>query len=201
MSRSLTVLVEGEGDAQAVPGLLLRLLAEMGRDDWTVTKIKKVHGIGWLKKRLDDQANYLRLEAPDAVLVLLDLDDGCPRDEARSLAEAWRVHALPFPVAVVLAHREFEAWFLASLPSITPNVADLPDNLVCEKEPESLRGVKEWLTAQMPKGRTYEATLHQKAYAKHLDPKAAQERSRSFRRLVSALDTLTDGSGHTTVTP
>lgn len=201
MSRSLTVLVEGDGDAQAVPGLVLRLLADMGRGDWVVGKTKKVRGLGSLTKRLDDQAAYLRLEAPDAVLVLLDLDDGCPLEAARALAARWRAHALPFPVAVVLAHREFEAWFLASLPSIAPHVADLPDALVYDKEPEGKRGAKEWLTAQMPKGRTYEETLHQKAYARHLDPDAAQGRSRSFRRLVSALTTLTDAAATPVVTP
>ncbi len=200
MSRQITLLVEGPGDADAAPALVLRLLGAMGHTGWIVGKVKKVHGLGWLRKRLDDQATYLRIEAPDAVLILLDLDDGCPLEEARSLAAAWRAHALPFPVAVVLAHREFEAWFLASLPSIAPNTDDLPDGLTYDDEPEGKRGVKEWLTAQMPKGRTYEETLHQKVYVKHLDPEAAQARSRSFRRLLSALQDVTSGAAPT-VTP
>ena len=201
MSRSLTVLVEGDGDAQAVPGLVQRLLRDAGHADWHVVRTKKVQNLGWLRKRLGDQAEYLRLEAPDAVLVLLDLDDGCPMGEASALAEAWRAHALPFPVAIVFAHREFEAWFLASLPSIAPHIADLSDGLTYPDEPEARRGVKEWLTKQMPRGRTYNEPLHQKAYAKHLDARLAHDRCRSFRRLVSALHELAESAGTGTVTP
>ena len=201
MSQVLTLLVEGEGDALAVPGLVLRLLREAGHEAWTVKKPKIVGGVGTLRKRMDDLAAYLRTEQPDGVLVLLDLDDGCPKQEAAKLAAEWRAHALPFPIAVVLAHREFEAWLLASLPTIARNVAELPNELTYDAEPEARRGVKKWLISQMPPGRGYKERLHQKAYAKHLDPTLAAKRSRSFRRLTTALAQLVQHAGTGTVTP
>jgi len=58
------------------------------------------------------------------------LDDGCPAEEAAELAEQVRGLYLRSPVAIVFAHREYEAWFLASMEVIARNNADrFPANL------------------------------------------------------------------------
>ena len=130
---------------------------------------------------------------------MLDLDDGCPTVEGPALAEELRGYRLPFPVAVVLAHREYEAWFLASLRSIAPGSTDLPDDAAFDDDPEGPRDCKAPLTSLMPLGKTYRPTTHQAEYTRLLDFDLTAERSRSFRRLLHAVHELT--SGGVRVTP
>jgi hypothetical protein len=128
-----------------------------------------------------------------AVLIQLDLDDGCPVDTAQSLAEAIRKFNLPKPVAIVFAHREYEAWFLASLPTIAGHHG-LPPNLVYEGDVEAKRGVKEWLNNQMPRNLKYKEKVHQKQFTSLIDLELAYENSRSFRRLYDAVAELLEAA-------
>ena len=195
--KRLIAVVEGEGDEAAVPRLLSRAFHLAGEHGWFVDtrRTMKVGGLLAFRKHFDRYARLLRLQPTDAVLVLLDLEDGCPKREARALAADLRALSLPYPVAVVLAYREYEAWFLASLPSIAPAVDSLPDGASYEDDPEARRGCKERLTALMPPGRTYKETLDQPAFTSVLDFDQAAERSRSFRRLCRALDELVARAG------
>jgi hypothetical protein len=80
--------------------------------------------------------------------------------------------------AVVLAHREFEAFFLPCLPRmagrklISPEGVERPGLVpgsVFKGDPQSIRGVKEWLSKRMPAGRAYKPTLDQLALARMVD--------------------------------
>ena len=197
---SLIALVEGDGEVAAVPGLLTAVLRHLGRHGWYVGERRpaKVHSLSAFRKHLASHAGYLRIKNPGGVLVLLDLDDGCPKAEALQLADELRPHGLPFPVAVVLAHREYEAWFLASLRTIAPDT-DLRSDAAFEGDPEGPRDCKAPLTGFMPPGKTYRPTTHQAEYTRLLDFDLTAERSRSFRRLLHAVDELT--SGGVRVTP
>ncbi len=77
---AIVPIVEGDGDVQAVPLLLRRLLDYYQRWDWSVSRARKAGGVMRLKRDLGRYLRYAQLE-PDcgAVLVLVDLDDGCPR--------------------------------------------------------------------------------------------------------------------------
>ena len=198
---SLIALVEGDGEVAAVPGLLTAVLRHLGRHGWYVGERQpaKVRSLSAFRKHLASHAGYLRIKNPGGVLVLLDLDDGCPKAEALQLADELRPHGLPFPVAVVLACREYEAWFLASLRTIAPGSADLPDDATFDGDPERPRDCKAPLTSLMPPGKRYRETEHQAEYTRLLDFDLATERSRSFRRLLHAVDELT--SGGVRVTP
>jgi hypothetical protein len=127
-------------------------------------------------------------------MILLDLDDGCPFKEAKTLAAEVRNLAVSVPVAVVFAHREYEAWFLASLDSIAGNHG-IPDGTTYPGPVEGRRDVKGWLTATMPPGVAYKPTQHQAPMTHLLDPAAARLVSRSFRRLEHALQELLQGAG------
>jgi hypothetical protein len=100
--------------------------------------------------------------------------------------------ALPFSVMVVCAKREYEAWFLASLPSIHAGQV-YPD------DPESIRGAKEWLQRKFG----YREVREQSRYTQALDVALAKARSRSFRRLCDAFEELIAAtqSGQPIVTP
>lgn len=179
---------------EAVPLLLRRMLERIERWDWTIGKARKIGGIGKLRKEFDNLLQRLAT-APDcdAILILSDLDDGCPKTEAIDLARRARALALPCPVAIVLAYREYEAWFLASLPTIAGNY-DLPADLVYPGELEGRRNVKGWLSDQMPPGKIYKETIHQVKMTNALDIDLALS-SRSFQRFYHAVEELVCTAG------
>jgi len=114
------------------------------------------------------------------VLVLVDLDDDCPGEKGPALAERVRaMKDLPFSVIVVCAHREYEAWFLASLESIHPGHT-YPD------DPERKRDAKGWLAREFE----YRKVRDQSSYTQALDIDLVCARSRSFRRLYHAFEQL-----------
>ena len=189
----LLTLVEGQGDVSAVPVLLRKLLKARARYDWQPGPPLRVGDLRKLRSNFARTAEALRIKMRagecHAVLVLLDLDDGCPRAEALQLAAGFAACNLPAPVAVVLAHREYEEWLVASLATIAPTTHLLPNDTRRDYPPEEKRGVKEWLTRQMPPNSIYRETIHQEAFSQHLDANLARE-CRSFRRLESALQEL-----------
>ena len=193
--KRLIALVEGPGDVAAVPVLLRMLLQQATLFEWQPGDPMKVNGLAHLRKRLPSFAEALRIKMHEGkchgVLVLLDLEDGCPRDEARALAAEFAAYGLPYPVSIVFAHREYEEWLVASLPTIAPRTFLLANELVRDYPAESKRGVKEWLTSKMPRGAIYKETTHQEEFTRSLDATLAAQ-CRSFRRLVHALSELTN---------
>ncbi len=186
----LVPIVEGDGEVAAVPLLLRNILHHHALWDWRVGHPKRAGGLQALKK---NPGRFIQLalyeEACGAILVLLDLDDGCPREEACQLAQAIRAMNPPCPVAVVLAHCEYEAWFLASLESIRGKHG-LPADLVFDGDVETKRGAKEWLSNAMPRGTIYKETIDQAKFTQSLDFSVARTCSRSFRRLWHAIEEL-----------
>nr|GFB77492.1 hypothetical protein [Tanacetum cinerariifolium] len=118
---TLQLLVEGEGDMQAAPVLLRRLLhEEHQRYDWQVDPkhTMKVWGLHKLRQNLPKFIEHLRGKSCDGAMILLDLEDQLPCQEAPALAEEIAaLQSLPFPVVIVFACREYEAWFLAGIAS------------------------------------------------------------------------------------
>lgn len=192
---TLIPVVEGDGEREAVPLLLRRILTHNEHWTWQVGQARVIGGIGTLTKRYDNVLQRLVLDsACDAILILNDLDDGCPMQEAQALARRAEQLQLPCPVAVVLAHREYEAWFLASLATIAGNY-DLPADTRYPGGCEDLRGAKGWLSKQMPPGKIYKETIHQVKMTQLLDIDLARATSRSFRRLCRAVDELIAATG------
>jgi hypothetical protein len=93
------------------------------------------------------------------------------------------------PCVVVLAHREFEAWFLASIESLRGRRGIRPD-AESHAQPESVRDAKGALEERMEPTRSYSETADQAALSAEFDMRATFSRSRSFRHLVSAFGEL-----------
>lgn len=188
-------IVEGQGDAAAAPILLRRLAAEA--EAWTV-RIAKPHRRrrNQLARKADLQraVRVAMLTADCAgVLVLCDADDDCPRERAPAL-EAWaREAAGHVPCAVVMANREYEAWFLASIDSLRGRKGVRAD-AAAHPEPETPRDAKRELKERM-RHRRYLETVHQEQLTAIFDLAAAHRRCRSFRKLVSAFGSLLDRRG------
>ena len=172
------LVVEGHGDGQAALNLVTRLTQDLGLVGlhWA----NPIRGRNLHQERGIQKAGELvRCKRDAAALLLLrDEDDGCPKQLA-PLAAGWlRKLVLPFPAAVVLAHREFEALFLPCLsrmagrklvgPEGVERDGLLPSSAFCGN-PESVRGVKEWLSERMPSGRVYKPTVDQLALTRLVD--------------------------------
>lgn len=202
--RKLYAVVEGEGDKKALPVLLHRLLQAREHGSLGVAEPKKAGSQETLRSDFERFLNYVRRERDCAGLfILVDTDrDACPFTLAQNLSQRARQAGLPFPTAIVCPHSEYETWFLASLDTVRGH-CNLPAALTYEQPVENKRGVKEWLSGQMPQGRRYRETEHQPELTRHIDPTLARRHSRSFRRLESALDQLLAAikRGETTVTP
>jgi hypothetical protein len=128
-----------------------------------------------------------------ALVILLDMDDDCPKEKAFNLTARVRsLGVLPFSVVVVCAKREYEAWFLASLESIHLGA-------IYNGDPESPRDAKGWLKKQFK----YRQMRDQSSYTHKLNIDLAHKRSRSFRRLYHAIEEIVTAvaSEHQVVTP
>jgi hypothetical protein len=94
---------------------------------------------------------------------------------------------------VVLAKREYEAWFLAAAPSLR-GLEGLPANLEAPAKPESISDAKGWLTRHMPPGQPYKERLHQQQFTRRFDLALARSADsfdklcRDIKALIAAAD-------------
>jgi hypothetical protein len=183
----IATIVEGDGEVAALP-IVLRRLAE-----WLSPALGAVEVPTPIRVRRDRFLNrdeefrrMLLLAAAKCgeagwILVLLDADDDCPAELAPEILTRAQAVVPHRRVSVVLANREFEAWFLAGAESL-----DGKRGFSCAKQetsdPEAVRNAKGWLSERMGAGR-YRETTDQPAFATLLDLRLAHDRSRSFRKL------------------
>ena len=115
-------IVEGPGEVEAVPALLWRLLTEMERYDIQVGDAQNAHGCGNLTVPGGVEkfvGNAWTKRDCGAVLILMDAEEQCAMQLATDFSKRIRAMGVRFPVATVIAKCEFEAWFLASLETMT----------------------------------------------------------------------------------
>ncbi|WP_447729267.1 DUF4276 family protein [Pseudoxanthomonas suwonensis] len=188
-------IVEGDGEVAALPILLRRLCAwrtpEAYVDVQTPIRVRRDRFLN----REEEFERYLHLAAAKSgddgwILVLLDADDDCPAELGNSIAMRASEHVPHRPVAVVIANREFEAWFIASADSLSGfrGFAHEGGHL----DPERPRDAKGWIRARMAGG-TYGETTDQPAFATHMSLEQAEKGSRSFRKLCSEWDRKVKG--------
>ena len=189
-------IVEGQGDEAAVPVLLRRLRDEAQAWGLEVGRPHRKRRTQLVKK--DSLQAAVRVAALrencGAILVLFDADDDCPKELAPIL-EAWaREVAGGRPCAVVMANREYEAWFLASIETLRGLGSILPD-ATSHDEPEAPRDAKGELERRMPRRASYSPTVDQAALTARLDLRRVYLGCRSFRKLVSAFGVLATAAG------
>ena len=189
-------IVEGQGDEAAVPLLLRRLLNEAQAWGFEVGRPHRKRRTQLVKK--DSLQSAVRVAALRqdcaGILVLFDADDDCPKELAPTLEEWAREAAGGTPCAVVMANREYEAWFLASIEALRGKAAILPD-ATSHPNPEAPRDAKGELEDRMRRGASYSPTVDQAALTAHLDLRIAYRHCRSFRKLVSAFGALAEAAG------
>ncbi len=204
------ILVEGHGEVEAAGNLVNRLWQEAGHCTiWQPPiRCKNIHQ----RKGIEQGVGRIRMEKDvGALLVLQDLDDGCPKDIAPEIARWIAKLEAPFPVAIVLLHREYEVLFLPCLekmagkpikgtdgqerPGIVPGTRYNDDW-------EKLRGIKEWLSDHFPPRQSYKPTFDQLPLTRMIDFKTLRDANvPCFGTLERALDFLASNWGRGGVYP
>jgi len=189
-------IVEGQGDLAAVPLLLRRLRDEAqawGLEVGTPHRKQRTQLV-----RKDSLQSAVRVAALGencaAILILFDADDDCPKVLAPTLEKWAREAAGEKPCAVVMANREYEAWFLASIETLRGRAA-IQQNASSHPDPETPRDAKGTLERLMTPGASYSPTVDQAALTTHLDLAVTYQRCRSFRKLVRAFGELAVAAG------
>ena len=160
------ILVEGHGEVKAVQNLIVRLSMDIGFAlPWTTPR-RWVNLHQWEARTtggIKAGTELIRSKSDAAALLILrDEDDKCPKELAPRTARDLRALNLSFPVAYVLLHPEYEVLFLPCLEKIGFPPWD-------RGSWESRRGIKEWLSGQLPKGRSYKPTVDQLLMTRQLN--------------------------------
>lgn len=189
-------IVEGHGDVEAVGVLLRRLRDEARAFDVEVARPFRQKATRLVTRDGIRTAVRLARRQPDcdAILIVLDGDRACPKELAPRLTAWAREEADPIPCEVVLPHHEFEAWFLAAIPSLR-GVGGIRRDAAEHPDPEEPRGAKAALEDRMEPDTGYAETVDQPKLAARFDMGSAHRSSRSFRRMVRAFGTLVAAGG------
>ncbi len=188
----VSCIVEGHGEVKALP-LLLRRLA-----DWRLPQANidvplpiRVHRDRFLNR--DDEFNrHLQFAGSKCgddgwILILLDADDDCPATKGSEIL-ARAKHVLPHrSISVVLANREYEAWFIGAAASLNNRRGLAIDAADLTVDPEQPRDAKGWLSNRM-NDNTYGETTDQPAFTALMDMQETLNRCRSFQKLCDEWD-------------
>ena len=196
MTSYIYTIVEGHGEVQAVPLLLRRLAHEhLQNYDLHVFPAHRVPRGRILRgDHLERAAELGRRRIVESggrggVLLLLDADNDCPATLGPQLLARLSNVISDLPLSVVLAKREYEAWFLAAAHSLR-RLSNVREDAEPPPEPEEIRGAKEYLTrALLVPGAVYSETVDQVSLSAVMDLVEAL-RCRSFKKLCCDLRKL-----------
>ena len=175
---SIASIVEGDGEVAALPILLRRLAAEL--EPFVVVNALppiRVRRDRFLNKD-EELRRQLLLAASKCgddgwILIVLDADDDCPRQKGADIYGRAREYVPHRRLSVVLANREFEAWFIAAARALdgVRGFALTPGELV-DALPRNAKG---WIRERMH-GKSYSEMIDQPAFAARIDRSAASAR-------------------------
>ncbi|TBV06841.1 DUF4276 family protein [Stutzerimonas kirkiae] len=184
---TIASIVEGDGEVSALPVLLRRLAIEHNSSA-IVNPLQpiRVRRDRFLKKEEEFRRQLLLAAAKCGedgwILVVLDADDDCPKLLGAEIYRRARQHVPHRRLSIVLANREFEAWFIAAAQSLD-GVRGFSICATEKVEAEAPRNAKGWVKTHMP-GKAYSEVLDQPAFTAKMDLQQASDNSRSFRKLI-----------------
>ncbi|MBU6399159.1 MAG: DUF4276 family protein [Verrucomicrobia bacterium] len=184
-------IVEGHGEVPAVP-LLVRKLAElMGIPFVTVgTPFRSKRSQLVQKDGLQRVIGRARSEPGcRGLLVLFDADDDCPKDQVPQLVKWAEAAAAPLPCAVVMAKREYEAWFLGNL-EVLLQMRGVRQAAPYESDPEAKRDARGEVESRFGRDFHYVEKEDQPALTVLSDWAVVHQRCRSFRKMAKETSKL-----------
>ena len=194
-------IVEGHGEVKAVPTLIQRVASDLYPELQIITpppiRIPRNKAVRTAELERGVELAAQTIKGQGAIFILLDSDDDCPAQLGPELLCRALQARSDLPIAVVLAKREFEAWFLAAAESLQGQ-RGLKNDLQPPNNPEAIRGAKEWLGQRMEGTRKYRPTVDQRELTACFDfTQACQADSfhKCYRDIVRLLDQLRKASG------
>ncbi|MFN8635074.1 MAG: DUF4276 family protein [Chloroflexota bacterium] len=197
-------IVEGRGEStfNAVPILIRRIAQEIGCyvDSYRTVRTRR----DTFPRSSSERERALRLARADAdpngaILVLLDSDGEppCVNRAHRSslcllgpeLLRAVSPLASGLPIAVVMAEREFEAWFVAAAESLVFS-GDLRSGTTAPVNPDVLHDPKGWLSERMRSRPQYRPAADQARLTEHFSLQMARDNSPSFDSAYQEIERL-----------
>ena len=190
MQRVIVPIVEGQSEVASVPILLRRIFNDLGAYHFDVARPFRVKRNRVVRPGELERAVTMALRSRSraaGVLVLLDADDDCPAALGPRLLERCR-QTTPHPVAVVLANREFEGWFLGAKESLQ-GFRGIHKDARAPDDPERLRGAKGRLSSNMEE-RRYISIDDQPAFVERFDFELVRARCPSFEKFLRDVKSL-----------
>jgi hypothetical protein len=202
----IVAIVEGHGEEHAVPIILRRWFEHRRfRNFHTPDLAVRAHQASIVceydRDREHGIEHYINLAMrgrPDGILVIFDADKLCIERQNRhpyhplgpELAERARKHVSHVPVSVVVANREFEAWYLAAYRRLkTFGQFNAGAAFASGFDVESPSDCKGHVARCL--GRKYSPTADQRVLAKHIGFGSYMANySRSFKKLLKDLEWL-----------
>ncbi|QJP14654.1 DUF4276 family protein [Starkeya sp. ORNL1] len=200
------LIVEGQGDSEAIP-VLMRRTYEINEiyDVYAAPRPKQIGSIPRFLREgeMERWIQYGLQSDGDSVLVALDCEDDDP--EAVRTEVSRRLHTMnrckDKKVAFVLFVREYETMFLHGIDEIKmtyPQNGWIPGaNL--ELQPEMYRDAKGSLSRLMNNDYAYKPTRDQARFSNCLDLPVLREKSESFALFERILLGLANGSDRTVI--
>lgn len=173
--RQIASIVEGQGDAAALPVLIRRVLEAQGASD-ALQVLKPKFGrkgkadllrAGELERQARRALNKAKGDA--RVLVLIDADDDCAATRGPELQRRLDDEFGAGTCSAVVAVREYENWLIGD---------------------EAALDAKRALSAQRTDGRSYRPTADQAHLTTEIDVIAVRERCPSFDKLWREVERL-----------
>ncbi len=188
MSLVIQPIVEGQGEVLAARDLITRVAQTFWNPEIYVDVLQpmllprtKVEIASELERKIELARRKIRSSgSKGGILVLFDSDDDCPATLAPKILKRAKDVCSDLPISVVMAHREYEAWFIASASSIRAL-----NNVTPHPNPEEKRDAKQWLSERMLV--EYDPVQHQTSFTVQFDLDVARATTRSFKKLCSDL--------------
>jgi hypothetical protein len=185
-------IVEGDGEMTAFPILLRRLVQAI--DPNAGLQIARcfrhpsgsIRRAGGIERAVEAVA---KLHRDHKIIVLIDSDDDCPKELGAALSSRVKIARPDLFTSIVLAHREYEAWFLSAAESLAGR-RNLRKDLTPPADPEAIRNAKGWLSKNFMGTGVYSPTQDQASLSQAFDLKLAHTRSRSFRKLWKVVEEI-----------
>jgi hypothetical protein len=193
MPLRIQVIVEGQGDENAILRLLTRTWQELGGDYLELLHpfrqpqgtLRKEEGLHRAVNAAWAQLCYRASPDVRKVLVLLmDSEGDCPAELAPKLLGWAQKARSDADIICVLAHPMFETWFAACASSLA-GYNGLPADLATPSDPEGHGLGKGWLKKRL--GRKYQEPIDQPKFASKMDIPMCRANAPSFEKLCKEL--------------
>jgi hypothetical protein len=193
--RRLLAIVEGQGDAKAIPLLIRNILKARHIYDIKLLPPQRRGEYPVVAKNFDRLFEIaVRLEkAP--ILWVMDFDAegcNCPYEAAQALLDRAAELRPGWPIEIAFLVKEYEVLFLHDENATRHVFPDLAKDKPFPSSPEKIRDAKGWISERLPSDKAYSATAHQEKITAQLNLDLLRQKSKDFAHLERAILKLID---------